>query len=108
MDVLWDRGASTIRDVIEHLSTDPAYTTIATVLGNLEKKGLVSSRRRGRSAYYRARRSRVHHVAAVMSHALDSTPDRAASIHHFVDSMPTRDREMLREYLARGAREEDV
>jgi len=38
MNVLWDLGASTIRSVIESLSSDPAYTTIATVLGNLVRK----------------------------------------------------------------------
>ncbi|UUZ43527.1 BlaI/MecI/CopY family transcriptional regulator [Janibacter limosus] len=34
MDVLWDHGPATVREVIEHLPSDPAYTTIATVLTN--------------------------------------------------------------------------
>ena len=31
MDVLWDHGPATVREVIEHLPSDPAYTTIATL-----------------------------------------------------------------------------
>src|SRR5699024_2867854 len=32
MDVLWDHGTLTVREVIDHLGGAPAYTTIATVL----------------------------------------------------------------------------
>lgn len=106
MDVLWDSGPSSIRDIIGRVGGSPAYTTIATVLGNLEKKDLVSSRRDGRKVLFRARAAREHHVVTMMRHALDSTPNREASIHHFVDSMPARDRELLRDYLSRTAEQD--
>lgn len=99
MDVLWDDGASTIREVINHLESEPAYTTIATVLANLERKGLVHTRREGRSVRYLARMTREQHAAALMEHALDTSRDRSASILHFVDSMPETDLALLRDYL---------
>lgn len=99
MEILWDQGACTIREVINQLSSEPAYTTIATVLGNLERKFLVSHQRAGRSVRYTPRITREQHAASLMEHALDNSRDRAASILHFVESMPEGDLELLRQYL---------
>ena len=43
MDVVWDRGEVTVRDVLEALDgTRPvAYTTVMTTLGRLAEKGLL-------------------------------------------------------------------
>ncbi|MGO3310686.1 MAG: BlaI/MecI/CopY family transcriptional regulator, partial [Brevibacterium aurantiacum] len=35
MDLLWDEGPLTVRQIIEASDNVPAYTTIATVLTNL-------------------------------------------------------------------------
>ena len=101
MDVLWDHGDATVREVIERLPTDPAYTTIATVLTHLGRKRLVTVDRQGRSTRYAARVSRQEHDADLMGHVLEASRDRAASILHFVESMPDDDLDLLREYLAR-------
>src|SRR5699024_4870623 len=84
MDVLWDHGPATIRQIITRLSTEPAYTTIATVLANLQRKNLVTITRKGRSAVHAARMSREQHAAELMEHVLDASRDRTASILHFV------------------------
>lgn len=44
LNVLWTRGQATVREVLDALSGDrsPAYTTILTVLRNLERRGLVT------------------------------------------------------------------
>lgn len=101
MDVLWDHGPVNIREVITHLPTNPAYTTIATVLTNLDRKHMVEVIRRGRSTRYAARFSRQEHAAQIMEHVLDASRDRAASILHFVESMPEDDLDLLRDYLER-------
>ncbi|WP_407317258.1 BlaI/MecI/CopY family transcriptional regulator [Isoptericola halotolerans] len=101
MDVLWDCGGCSIRHVIDRLDGRPAYTTIATVLGNLERKGFVEHVRQGRAARYLPVSSREEHAAQVMGHVLESGGDRAASILHFVESMPESDRTLLRDYLTR-------
>ena len=101
MDVLWDHGPVTVREVIDRLPRDPAYTTIATVLANLGRKGLVAVTREGRSTRHAPQVSRQEHDATLMTCVLEASRDRAASILHFVDTMPEDDRTLLREYLAR-------
>lgn len=99
MDVLWDRGASSIREIIESLPNAAAYTTIATVLHNLERKGLAGAHRRRRLVRYHARHDRDVHAAKMMSQALAGSRDHGASILHFVDTISTEDVALLREYL---------
>ncbi|MDJ0348364.1 BlaI/MecI/CopY family transcriptional regulator [Cryobacterium sp. PH29-G1] len=105
MDVLWDQGPSTIRSIIENLPSDPAYTTIATVLGNLERKELVTPKRDQRSVRYASRHTREEHAALLMTHALAGSSDHAASMLHFIDAISPSDIELLRTYLGdRNAR----
>ena len=101
MDVLWDHGPITIRGIIDRLASDPAYTTIATVLTNLDRKQLVTSSRQHHSTRYAARIGRDEHVASMMTHALGASRDRGASILHFMQSVPDNDLDLLREYLRR-------
>lgn len=105
MDLLWDQGPSTIRGLIDRLPCDPAYTTIATVLGNLQRKGLVTARKEGRSTVYHSRGTREEHVASMMADALGGSRDRAASILHFAESIPDAELDLLRDYLQRRDRE---
>ena len=99
MDVLWDHGPATVRNIIDRLPGDLAYTTIATVLANLGRKGFTTSHKENRSTWYQARIAREEHVASLMNHALGTSRDRAASILHFVDTVPESDLDLLREYL---------
>lgn len=101
MDVLWDHGPVTIREVIGHLPSEPAYTTIATVLANLDRKRLVTVTRQNRSTRYAARVSRPEHAAELMEQVLEASRDRAASILRFVESIPENDLALLRDYLKR-------
>ena len=102
MDLLWESEGATVRELIDRLPTDPAYTTIATVLGNLRKKGLVSTRKAGHTTLYGASDSREAHAASLMEHALDASGNREASILHCVDGMPEDDLELLRRHLLGG------
>lgn len=106
MDVLWEHGAATVREVIDRLPHEPAYTTISTVLRNLERKDMVVPFRDGNAARYRPRRSRDEHAAMLMEHALAGSGDRRASILHFVEGMEPDDLALLRDHLARNGREE--
>ena len=99
MDLLWSGGMFTVRSIIEQLSSDPAYTTIATVLTNLRKKGLVCTGKNGHSTLYGACVSREEHAARIMDHALNESGDRTASILRFIDGMPEDDLRMLRQHL---------
>ena len=99
MEALWERGELTIREVITHLGDQHAYTTIATVLSNLDRKEMVTSRRAGRSVRFAPRHPRADYAAQLMSQALSASNDRGASILRFVDGMEARDVALLREYL---------
>ncbi|HEX6132714.1 MAG TPA: BlaI/MecI/CopY family transcriptional regulator [Longimicrobiales bacterium] len=56
MGVLWERGEATAAAVREALAPERALaqTTVATLLGRLERKGLVAHRTEGRQYVYRA------------------------------------------------------
>jgi predicted transcriptional regulator len=58
MGVLWDVGTGTVAEVREKLPADLAYTTVLTILRNLEAKGLVSHAVEGKAHRYRPRVAR--------------------------------------------------
>jgi predicted transcriptional regulator len=70
MDVLWEHGPSTVAEVKGHLEDELAYTTVLTMLRNLEAKGYVGHETEGRAHRYvaliardDARRSALRHLS---------------------------------------------
>jgi predicted transcriptional regulator len=55
MAVLWEIGDGTVGDVRDRLPAELAYTTVLTILRNLEAKGYVSHTVCGRAHRYRPR-----------------------------------------------------
>lgn len=99
METLWELQAATIRDIITFLPSDPAYTTIATVLKNLKRKKLVVATTKKHSTTYRPAVSQPHLSAGLMGQVLDLSLDRRASILQFVETMSEEDLTILRAYL---------
>jgi predicted transcriptional regulator len=58
MGVLWDLGSGTVAEVRERLPADLAYTTVLTILRNLEAKELVDHTAEGKAHRYRPRLAR--------------------------------------------------
>lgn len=57
MHVLWNRGEATVGEVRDDLAGEGrelAYTTIATMLGKMERKGQVTHRAVGKAFIYRS------------------------------------------------------
>jgi len=54
MEVLWDRGPSTVSDVQARLNDELAYTTVLSHLRALESKGYVGHTEEGRAHRYHA------------------------------------------------------
>src|SRR5687768_11916540 len=52
MGVLWDTGSATVAEVRDKLPVDLAYTTVLTILRNLEAKGVVRHEGEGKSHRY--------------------------------------------------------
>jgi BlaI family transcriptional regulator, penicillinase repressor len=105
MQALWRRGQATVAEV--RLELEPArtlaYTTIATMLTKMERKGLVDHRRDGRTFVYRplVERDQVRgsmvadlverlfagNVTELVSHLLDEcdvTPDELAKLKQLI------------------------
>lgn len=65
LNVLWKRGPSTVREVLETLKVQPtlAYTTVLTMMRLMHEKGYLDRRERGRAHVYQARlrEQRVKH-----------------------------------------------
>lgn len=101
METLWSADVPlTARAVQDALAgRDLATTTVLTVLGRLERKGLVSREREGRAHRYRSVAGREDHVAELMNDALDATPDRGAALARFLGSIPPDERDALRDLL---------
>src|SRR5690625_4139037 len=108
IEVLWEHGASTIREVIDRLPNKLAYTTISTVLRNLERKDMVTPERERNGVRFLPRRTREEHAALLMEYALATSGDRETSILHFLGSMTPEDLALLREHLEGHAHQEDA
>ena len=54
MQVLWERGPSTVTEVRDALEDEMAYNTVLTVLRRLEDKGYVGHEEEGRAHRYHA------------------------------------------------------
>ena len=52
MDILWNRGESSVREVVHLLARPLAYTTVMTTLDRLFKKGLLERRKEDRAFVY--------------------------------------------------------
>lgn len=74
MHVLWDRGPSTAREVLEALSDrraeTRAYTTVATILNILRDKGFVRSDKAGRAFVFAPLTSREAYEATNLRHVV--------------------------------------
>lgn len=106
MRVLWERPGSfvQVRDVLERLDQNLAYTTVMTVMNRLHHKGLLHRRREGRAWTYRPALSREAFAAATMADALSVAEDRTAALLHFVADLGPEEADALRRVLELGAR----
>ena len=52
MNVIWNRGEATVRDIQDRLDEEITDSTVRTLLGILERKGHVRRHRRGRAYVY--------------------------------------------------------
>ena len=54
MDVIWQRDAITVQEVVDELERPLAYTTVLTMVRILEEKGFIArTEKRGRAFVYR-------------------------------------------------------
>jgi predicted transcriptional regulator len=110
MEVLWERGESCVREVMDALNATGArtraYTTYMTIMSRLEAKGMLERRRQGKTNFYRPARTRREYVELRARSELDSVVDQygEVALAHIARQMaaldPKRRRALQR--LARG------
>jgi len=71
MGVLWDLGSGTVAEVRRKLPVDLAYTTVLTILRNLEAKELVSHTTEGKAHRYVPRVARTAARRSALTRILD-------------------------------------
>ncbi|HEX6358192.1 BlaI/MecI/CopY family transcriptional regulator [Actinophytocola sp.] len=104
MNVLWSTGQPLkVRDVLERLDTGRqlAYTTVMTVLDNLNRKQWVRRQRIGRAFHYEPALGREEASARALRDVLDSSQDPHAVLMRFVETVSDEETDLLRTALRR-------
>jgi predicted transcriptional regulator len=109
MDVVWQRGEVSVRDVHAEFGGTAAYTTVMTAMDRLYKKGVLARRKSGRAYVYAAAASQAQLeqsvatdlVAGLLGEGSESARPLLSSL---VDAVGERDRVLLDE-LERLVRE---
>ncbi|WP_421920042.1 BlaI/MecI/CopY family transcriptional regulator [Marinifilum sp.] len=71
MQILWQLQEGTVKEVIENFKdSKPAYTTVATVLSVLEKKGFVKHRKIGNTKLFTPQVSKTDYTKVQFSSLL--------------------------------------
>jgi len=71
MGILWDLGSGTVSEVRDRLPADLAYTTVLTILRNLEAKELVTHTTEGKAHRYVPRVARRTARQSAVSRIVD-------------------------------------
>src|SRR3954470_6829400 len=106
MRALWDLGSGTVSDVRKRLPAKLAYTTVLTILRNLEEKAYVSRVAEGRAHRYAPRVGRLAARRSAIARLVDTLFHGAPEelIAHMVEdrTLTPRDIAKLRAKIGSG------
>ena len=106
MGVLWETGSATVTEVRDRLPADLAYTTVLTILRNLEAKGFVRHEGEGKAHRYFPRVARKTAGRSAVAKLIDKMfgGDDAMLVSHLVSDHPLSGEELKRLHAALGER----
>ena len=111
LDVLWERGAATVREIYEVLSSrrkPPGYTTVLKLLQIMHEKGLVERDDSARAHVYRARASQDETQKNLVSDLLEKAFRGSALklVQHVLETKPASAAELseIRKLIAEAER----
>ena len=100
MNITWQQGEISVRDVFQAFEERVAYTTLMTTLHRLYKKGVLDRRKHGRAFLYSPRVSPVEFEQGIAKDLIAGMIDR--SVDHvepllacIVDTVSEQDRALL-------------
>ena len=105
MERLWAWGRPvTVREVVEDLQRERrvAYTTIMTVMANLERKGVLARSLVGRAYTYTPVGGEADHAAALIAEVIGEAQDRTTPLLRFASQLSADEIEELRQALSSG------
>jgi BlaI family transcriptional regulator, penicillinase repressor len=104
MQVIWELGEATARQIQERLPGEPHYNSVLTIIRVLERKAHLTHRVAGRAYVYRARVNKNRSRRRVLSHLVKHVFGGSASalVLHLVETGDLTD-EDLREIRHRAA-----
>jgi predicted transcriptional regulator len=102
MDISWQRGGITVRDVYGCFQERIAYTTLMTTLHRLYKKGILDRRKVGRAFLYSPRVSRLEFEQGMAKDLIEGMIGRASDgveplLACILDTVSEQDRALLDE-----------
>ena len=106
MGVLWDSGSATVAEVRDKLPADLAYTTVLTILRNLEAKGFVRHEGEGKAHRYFPRVARKAAGRNAVARLIDKMfgGDPSMLVSHLVSDHPLSADELRKLHAALGER----
>jgi predicted transcriptional regulator len=106
MGVLWDIGSGTVAEVRAHLDVTLAYTTVLTILRNLEAKGFVRHETEGKAHRYLPRvaqqTARRSAVAKLVDKLFAGSPEQLLAQLVEDRAVTEKDLQRLRRQLVAG------
>ena len=103
MDLLWASEESlSVRDMVNMLPGDYAYTTILTVVTHLYEKDWVSRDKLGRAYLYRPAQSRAEATSQVLRDIIDTSGDPEGVMLHLARTVTASESAAFRRGLARA------
>jgi predicted transcriptional regulator len=84
MEVVWERGETSVRDVMQELNADAskerAYTTYMTIMARLDTKGMLERRRQGKTDFYTPTYARDQYADLRARAELESVVDQYGEV----------------------------
>ena len=84
MEVVWERGEASVRDVMQQLNSDApkerAYTTYMTIMARLDTKGMLERRRQGKTDFYTPTYARDQYADLRARAELESVVDQYGEV----------------------------
>jgi len=106
MGVLWETGSATVAEVRDRLPADLAYTTVLTILRNLEAKGFVRHEGEGKAHRYFPRVARKTAGKSAVARLIDKMfgGDASMLVSHLVSDHPLSADELRKLHTTLGER----
>ena len=106
MGVLWTTGSATVAEVRDRLPVDLAYTTVLTILRNLEAKGFVRHEGEGKAHRYFPLVARQTAGRSAVARLIEKMfgGDPAMLVSHLVSDHPLSEDELRKLHATLGER----